>query len=150
MKQFSFSLSTLLRVRKYKEEIAQKKLLEKYLILQKAMVHLEALYQEYYQTKDEVRTLQKDLRDISALTALYEYIDAMKRRIENQKKVVSDAKIVVEMKRKEVVHAMQQRKIIENLRQKKLTEWEIEINDEERKIFDELATMRFDRKKNKL
>jgi len=147
MKKFQFSLSALLDVRRLKEEIAQKNLLETKLVLQREMAALEALQQEYHAAQERIRKTQKKMRSPEPLARLYEYSDDIKKRIKAQQKLVEVAKSNVELKRKDVVYSMQQRKIIENLRDKKLSEWEAEFIDMERKTFDELSTMRYGRKK---
>lgn len=149
MKKFQFSLSTLLNVRRLKEEIAQKNLLESQILLQKEMTTLEEFLQAYYGTKNEIRKIQKSMSHPEEFTRLYEYLADMKKRIKAQQILVETAKMNVELKRQDVIRAMQQRKIIENLREKKFSEWENEFFDLERKAFDELATMQYGRKKSK-
>lgn len=146
MKKFRFSLSALLNVRRLKEEIAQKNLLESQLSLQKEMAALEALKKEYQGLQQEIRQVQKIMRYTQPLAQRQEFLNVIKERIKEQLNIVEFAKSNVEMKRREVVRAMQQRKIIENLREKKFSEWETEFYDQERKTFDELATMQFGRK----
>ena len=149
MKKFRFSLATLLQVRIQQEEIANKNLMEAHLILKKNLLDLEILNQERENIKNNIRQIQMNMQNSYAVTRFYEYLHVIKNKILNQTLLANEAKLSVEIRRREVIRAMHQRKIIDNLREKRLDEWETSYYAKEHQFFDELATMRYGRKNTK-
>lgn len=146
MKKFEFSLTTLLKARKLKEEIAHRNLLETETVLIKHQKDLRTLYQQLDSLMIEIRASQAGLSSIPRLTELHYYVASVKQKILNQKFVVKEAEISLELSRQKVVQAMQERKIIENLNLKKLLEWEAFNKFQELKENDEIATSQYPRK----
>lgn len=146
MKKFEFPLTTLLMVRKLKEEIAHRSLLEAEIVLIKHRNDLNQLYQQLESVLDEIRHSQEGTFAVSRLNELRYYSTNIKHKILNQKFVVKEAEMRLELSRQKVVHAMQERKIIENLNMKKLLEWESANRSQEMKENDEIATTQYPRK----
>lgn len=149
MKKFEFTLSALLKVRIKKEEIAQNNLWEAHQLLKKVTEELNSLIRESEDVKKQIGKVRNKTHKTETLVELFEYLSDVKRKIVMQEEIVKEAKFGVEVKRKEAISAMQQRKVIENIKEKKFKEWETEFNDQERKTFDEIATMHFDKGKTK-
>jgi flagellar export protein FliJ len=146
MKKFEFPLTTLLMVRKLKEEIAHRNLLEAEIVLIKHRNDLNQLFQQLESVLDEIRHSQEGTFAVSRLNELRYYSTNIKHKILNQKFVVKEAEMRLELSRQKVVHTMQERKIIENLNMKKLMEWESANRAQEMKENDEIATTQYPRK----
>lgn len=143
MKRFEFSLSAVLKVRIKQEEIAQNNLWEAHQLFRRVSEERESLVNEWHDMNNQIRTMQRNLHGINGLVEMFKYLTVVKKRIKLQEEIIVEAKFAVEIKRKLVIKAMHERKVIENIKDKKFKEWETEFFDQERKIFDELATMRF-------
>ena len=146
MKKFRFSLTTLLQVRREKENIARKNLLEEHLVLQDHLAKLIVLVRQRQQIIQSIREKQKEKLAIDELSHHFDYLQTLKKKIDRQFQQINEVHQQLEVLRQEVLKAVHQRKIIENLRDKKLTEWETKYLEQERAFFDELATIRFARK----
>lgn len=146
MKKFEFPLTTLLLVRKLKEEIAHRNLLEAEIVLKKHRDDLNSLYKQFDHIFSQIRNLQSGLCDVSRINELHDYSSSIKFKITQQKFVVREAEISLESSRQKVVHAMQERKIIDNLKLKKMLEWQEANLDQERKEHDEISTTQYPRK----
>lgn len=146
MKKFEFPLTTLLLVRKLKEEIAHRNLLEAEIVLHKHRENLNSLYKQFDNMVTQIRKLQRGLCDVSRLNELNDYSSSIKYKITQQKFVVREAEISLESSRQKVIHAMQERKIIDNLKLKKMLEWQEASIDQERKENDEISTTQYPRK----
>lgn len=144
MKKFEFSLSAVLKVRIRKEEIAQNDLWEAHQLLKRVTLELNSLIDESRNIDDQIRKAQQEMYRIEGLVKLFEYLGVVKKKIKLQEEVVKEAKFGVEIRRKMAVKAMQERKVIENIKEKKFKDWEKEFLDQERKAFDEIATMQFE------
>jgi flagellar protein FliJ len=142
MKKFRFSLATLLEVRRQKEIVERKNLLEAHLVLQKAITGLNELENQRLEFLDILRQKQMPVVEMRELTEYFDYLEVIKKRIVLQQEIINDALESIENQRKVVVVAMQKRKIIENLREKKFAEWEYEAQSQEKAFFDELTTIR--------
>ncbi len=147
MKKFNFNLASLLKVRHLKEEIAHRNLLEAHLILQKMSMILEKFHRDFDRVTDHIRVLQKNNVHPQSLTMNYDYLEVLKKKIDHQRIIVREAQAILELRRREVMKAMQKRKIIENLRDKKYGEWETLNLNVEKNALDELATMRYPKTK---
>lgn len=145
MKKFEFSLTTLFLVRKLKEEIAHRSLLETEIVLAKHRNDLKKLQIQFEHVYVEIRRLQNGVCRVSRLNELYGFATIIKEKITHQKFVVREAEISLELSRQKVVKALQDRKIIENLKLKKMIEWQSLNIDEERKENDEIATFQYPR-----
>jgi len=74
------------------------------------------------------------------------YIEFLKEEAIRQDKVILDAKIIAEEKRKELVEAMKERKKLEKLRERQYEEFLNEQKLAEQRIVDEVVSYRFDNK----
>jgi len=111
--------------------------------LNRAIRHLENLYQMLKTTKEE---LEKQLRsayiDFTIINCHRNYIEKLKIDIRNQHKLIADIEVEVEEKKQEVLEAMKAKTMLEKLKEKKLEEF---IKDFERRDLieiDEISTNR--------
>lgn len=143
MKKFRFSLSTLLKVRREKENIARKNLQEAHLFLNKMTNALKDLENQRDGVFESLRQEQRMAHHTAIITDHFNYLALLKKKIVNQHILIEEARYQLELQRKAVIKAMQDRKIIENLSEKQYAEWEYNMNEQEKMFFDELATIRF-------
>ncbi len=73
------------------------------------------------------------------------YAEALSKRMTEQNEVIERAAESAEIKRVELVKAMQDRKTLETLREKHYNEYFIEENRKEQKVTDELVSYRHNR-----
>ena len=146
MKKFLFSLSTLLQVRRQKEKIAQKNLLEAHLVLRKVSGVLKKLEGELDNIKNQISRAQNEKQHPAQFIPYYDFMESIKKKITRQKIIVREAGISIDRQRNELIKVMQKRKIIENLSDKKYSEWNATFFKTERAALDEMATMRYSRR----
>lgn len=147
MKKFRFSLETLLELRQNQENLAYKALLEAQLVLTKSLSSLEELEKEKKDLEKEIQKEQMAPSSAATLADQYEFYRTIEKRIEYQKSLVREARQEMDNQRQALAIAIQKRKMMENLQEKKFSEWEYNLQEQERAFFDELATMRFLRNK---
>lgn len=143
MKKFRFSLSTLLKVRLEKENIARKKLQEAHLFLNNMTNALKDLEDQRDRIFESLRQKQRIAHHTTVINDHFNYLALLKKKIVNQHILIEEARYRLELQRKALIKAMQERKIIENLSEKQYAEWEYNMNEQEKIFFDELATIRF-------
>ncbi len=150
MKKFNFNLSSVLKVRKQLETVAQR---EVFL----AQEHLDKVKQVLKVLQDETENLEKELasKQRTGLSIhdykdyLY-YIQSLKKRLQQQQDVVFKSQNILKGKRNDVTKAMQKKKIIENIKDKQYDVWKEQFQKMEAKLTDELATIRYIRSKERL
>ena len=145
MKKFQFSLETLLKVCRKRENTAQETLLVAQLALQSKRKDLFYLELQKKKVNKEIQQSQKMFYSIDQKITHLNYLKALEKRILDQQGKVARAARETEDKRHLVVLAMQKRKTIENLEEKCYNEWKYETNEKEKAFFDDIATIRFTR-----
>jgi flagellar export protein FliJ len=149
MKQFKFNLASLLDFR-HKQEIRKRKDLSVAQIeLAKQNENLQRLEQEVETVDDWIRNQKQISTHITDIASYYSYLEILRKKIAEQKKIAFEIQNKIEKCRKEVVQARQKKNIVENLKDKRYEVWAKECEAVEKAIFDELATVRFTRDKLK-
>lgn len=143
MKKFQFSLETLLEVRRSQENITYKGLLEAQMILTKMIFSLEVMQQERNELEKGILEKKDTFSRADAVASQFDYLLFLGNRIQNQKKIIEEAREKMDKQRQELAIVIQKRKMIENLKDRKYAEWDYNLKEKERAFFDELATMRF-------
>jgi flagellar FliJ protein len=143
MRKFHFPFNTLLKVRKEKENLAQKLLLEAHIVMQEKLNRLEKFREEKEKLVNQIRSQKSGANDPLACASAYQYLEVLKEKIIFQQGLLSEAEEMVARCRQNVIRAVQQRKIIENLHDKRLEEWEYEVSKADKAICDEIATIRY-------
>ena len=143
-------MTALLRLRKQKEQAAQKEAMLAHQQLNKVKEALDLLQSECDFLADELRKKQKTTRSIHDFRNYYLYLQELRRKIESQQDEMLKAQNLLEIKREKVAEAMQNKKILENIKDKQYAEWQEQFEKLEAKLIDELATIKFIRNKEGL
>lgn len=137
--KFTFSLATVLRVRKHQEQM-QKQAFAK--VVQKK-VALE-------ERKEEVHS-ELELYTNSSSTVMgkihFEYIQSGHNQLFNLSNRIKKADVDVERERKKLMEARQKTLALENLESKKRVEFIYELDRAEQIQMNEIATQRFNRER---
>ncbi len=149
MKKFEFNLKALWKTRQEAEIIAKKNLQVAQLLLKDSYQKLSFLYREQDEIIKTIRSIQQtpsailDTKLTISLAYLYHYRDTIQKKILQQQQIIQQQQLVVERQRYLTIEKMQKRQIIENLRDKKYQAWVVNNEREEKRIQDELITIRY-------
>lgn len=144
MKKFQFQFETILRVKVKKEEKLKRELFK-----------LQALQFEQHQIlekiKEEKRKISKDksneeLTDIQSLIYQEQYLNFLRKQIDNVNKKIQRLQNQIDDKIEEVIQASKEKKIFERLKTNQLTEYNKSIITNEQKVLDEIAVSKYNRK----
>ena len=146
-KRFVFRLQTVLEIKIKKEEEEKKKLGE-LIAWQK---HEEAILAQMIAQEQQTRAMLKEKQ----ATGQWLEIDELKRISYFLKKIASDieaqkAKLVeiarrIDEQRDALLNAVKEKKTLETLKENQYNEWLREVEEEEAKVLDELATLKYAR-----
>jgi flagellar FliJ protein len=144
---FRFKLEALLNHRRHQEEDCQKKLAEAHRKLsdeRKTLLQIKTKKQkslEILQARKKISTTVTDIR-------LYvNYIQQLSMDIEYQARHVQKSAKIVDQKRHDLIAIMKKRKTLQKLKSKEKLTYQRTLMQDERKLMDELASIRFARKK---
>lgn len=142
MKKFNFQFETLERVRKSREEEAQRSLGGAQRALRAAIDHKEKLSSDL----QAILLHREQLSQKPILAAAFQldtaFIDGQKIRIIQQESVIARARRAVEKALRTYLAARRQTRMIEVLKEKALSEFKIERIRFEQKNLDDLTVMR--------
>ncbi len=147
VKKFKFRLQKFLDL-KLKEEDEQKRAFTNALNrLRQEEKKLEDLIALRERKKQEMR-MKMEMGDMDAfeMQMYANYIEALKHKIKAQREAVKRAEKMVEMEKEKLMKVMAERKAFEKLKEKHYQRFLEEQEAEERKLIDELATIKFARK----
>ncbi len=146
-KKFKFKLQKILDM-KLKQEEDQKHVFTRALNkLRTEQQKLERLIQLRQQKQHEMK-MKMELEELDAfeMQMYASYIERLKRDIALQREVVRKAEETVEIEKAKLQAIMAERKAFEKLKEKHYQRFLQEQEAEERKLIDELATVKFARK----
>ena len=142
---FNFRLQPVLDYRKQVED----KLLSEFAGIKKRLDIEKRRLEELRSKKKELISRLEEMgegqlrpADVSVYVS---YINHMIEQEKNQEKVAGNLQRELKAKRLNLIDAMKQRKMLEIIREKKLKEHRLCINEKERKVLDELGTLRYGR-----
>jgi|SaaInlStandDraft_3_1057020.scaffolds.fasta_scaffold121366_2 flagellar protein FliJ len=147
MKKFTFNLETVLKVRKQREEAAQRDMVKALKRLESLKEILKLLQDEVYSLEEELQQRQKHSPNVRDFYDYLLYLQSVKKKIEVQQDEVFKAHNIMEERRSVTVAAQRQKKVIENIKDKHYDEWSEHLLKTEQKFLDELATIRYIREK---
>lgn len=150
MKKFKFDLQPLLGHRKRKEDGLKRELADVRRQLAKETKLLNKLHTELGFYQEELKGKQKKKFNPDEITVYHKYFNRMQKVIENQNIIVEEFIKEVEKKREELMNASKEKKAIENLKDKKHSSYIKLARNEEQKIIDEVATMRYGKENSNL
>ena len=142
---FNFRLQPVLDYRKQVED----KLLSEFAGIKKRLDIEKRRLEELRSKKKELISRLEEMgegqlrpADVSVYVS---YINHMIEQEKNQEEVAVNLQRELKAKRLNLIDAMKQRKMLEIIREKKLKEHRLCINEKERKVLDELGTLRYGR-----
>lgn len=142
-KRFKFKLQSILDYKQQIEDEEKEKLAKLMQEEQKAKEYLETLKQnrerEVFNLKEKQ---QEGTLNIDELKLIHNHIQYLGVQIENQKIKISNLQKKIEEQRQKLMEATKERKSYEKLKEKQQERFLQEIETEERKMIDELATTR--------
>ena len=145
-KVFRFKLQSVLDIKQKIEDEEKEKLAK--LIQEKIKEEkvLENLINSEAQARQELKDKQREGKlDIDELRRYDSHLKRLANAIISQNLRLKELAIRIESQRQELLKATQQKKIYEKLKEKHQEAFIKEMDDEERKFIDELATSRYKR-----
>jgi flagellar FliJ protein len=146
-KRFVFRLQTVLEI-KIKKEDEEKKKLGDLIAWQKQeeqilaeMVHREQL------TRSSLKEKQATGQwiEVDELKRIHYFLKKLASDIEAQKQKLIEIAHRIEEQRAALLRAVQEKKTLEMLKENQYNEWVREVEEEEAKVLDELATLKYAR-----
>lgn len=146
-KSFKFRLQTILDYKKDMEEKEKEKLAKILAELQRAIEHREYLRQLRIKASWELKEKQKaGGLDIGELRFYTHYLKKLDNDIIEAELMIEEIKAREREQRKALLEAAKERKKYEKVKEKHKEEFEAEMAEKERKLIDELATVKFARR----
>ena len=146
---FRFGLETVLKVRKWAEDAAQREFAEAQAKVDAALRELEAMYKRIDEVRIEIAAAEREGRPDKI-----EYVRTMEGFIEGQKIRIGDARMklrellmIAEAKQEALILAAREKKVLVKLKEKKRSEYVERMRILELKEMDDLTSMRVARRK---
>lgn len=148
MKKFKFRFETLLEIRAIELEKAELKVAEAQAEVFRAKDFLERIKAE---TEDRKINLEKLISsgaklDITWVSSSHHYINYLKGKIFEQKKVIAEKEKILNDTRKEMLLVRQKKMMLDKLKEKDFREYKREFEKNDLMQIDEIATSRHNRK----
>lgn len=145
-KKFRFKLQSVLELKIKMEDDEKKKLADLIALQAREEQVLQSLHYQREQRIQEFKEKQ-GAGGINVMELqMYAYIiDKLKNDIINQQLRLKEIAIKVEEQRQNLIKATQEKKIYEKLKEKQQEAWTAEEEFEEKKLIDELSTIKFAR-----
>ncbi len=143
---FKFRLQTVLEYKQKREEEEQRELARLKEVLAKEQRKLYTLKHLQETRRDELsKKSERGRLNVEELKMYHEQQKKLAREISAQQIRVQQAEGDVEIQRQKLLEATKEKKTYEKLKEKHLEVYQNEVNEEERKLLDEIATTKFDR-----
>ena len=143
---YRFKLEALLNHRRHQEEVCQKELAQVRRRLFDEREKLERKKREKQESLEKLQAKKKQSTTVSDIMLYMNYIQQLSKDIEDQAMHVHKTVKLVDQKRHELISIMQQRKTLQNLKNKEHQAYQQKLMQDERKLMDELASIRHARK----
>ena len=143
---YRFKLEALLNHRRHQEEVCQKELAQVRRRLFDEREKLERKKREKQESLEKLQAKKKESTTVSDIMLYMNYIQQLSKDIEDQAMHVHKTVKLVDQKRHELISIMQQRKTLQNLKNKEHQAYQQKLMQDERKLMDELASIRHARK----
>ena len=143
---YRFKLEALLNHRRYQEEACQKELAQARRRLTDEREKLERKKREKQESLEKLQVKKKESTTVSDIMLYMNYIQQLSIDIEDQAMHVHKTAKLVDQKRHELVSIMQKHKTLKNLKYKEQQAYQKKLMQDERKLMDELASIRHARK----
>jgi flagellar export protein FliJ len=143
---YRFKLEALLNHRRHQEEVCQKELAQVRRSLFDEREKLERKKREKQESLEKLQAKKKESTTVSDIMLYMNYIQQLSKDIEDQAMHVHKTAKLVDQKRHELISIMQKRKTLKNLKNKEQQAYQQKLLQDERKLMDELASIRHARK----
>jgi flagellar export protein FliJ len=144
---YRFRLEALLHHRRYQEEVCQKELAQAQSELSDEQVELNRKKNQRQESLEKLQTKKKKYLTVCDIMLHMNYLTQLSKDIENQALRVKKSSKLVEQKRHELISIMKKRKTLKKIKNKELQIYQQKLMQDERKLMDEVATIRHLRKK---
>ena len=143
---YRFKLEALLNHRRHQEEACQKELAQARRRLTDKREKLEQKKKEKQESLEKLQVKKKESTTVSDIMLYMNYIQQLSKDIEDQAMLVHKTAKLVDQKRHELVSIMQKHKTLKNLKYKEQQAYQQKLMQDERKLMDEIASIRHARK----
>ena len=143
---YRFKLEALLNYRRHQEEICQKELAQTERQLADVRGKLRRLIEEKRDNTQKLQARQKVHINVSVIILSVNYIRQLSKKIEKQTDCVRVAIRKVNQKRTKLVMTVKKRKTLERIKEKEQLAYQQKMLQNERKLMDEVASIRHVRK----
>jgi flagellar protein FliJ len=143
---YRFKLEALLNYRRHQEEACQKELAQARRRLTDKREKLEQKKKEKQESLEKLQVKKKVSTTVSDIMLYMNYIQQLSKDIEDQAMLVHKTAKLVDQKRHELVSVMQKHKTLKNLKYKEQQAYQQKLMQDERKLMDEIASIRHARK----
>ena len=143
---YRFKLEALLNYRRHQEEACQKELAQARRRLTDEREKLERKKREKQESLEKLQAKKKESTNVADIMLYMNYIQQLSKDIEDQAMLVHKTAKLVDQKRHELVSIMQKHKTLKNLKYKEQQAYQQKLMQDERKLMDEIASIRHARK----
>lgn len=146
-KRFVFRLQTVLEVKIKAEDEEKRKLAELIAWQKQEEAVLVQMEQDLLSNQNRIKDAQRTGKylEVDELKRISYWIEKLKKDIIAQKAKLVEIARRIEAQREALIKAAQERKTLEMLKEQHYNEYMAEIEEEERKLLDELATLKYAR-----
>lgn len=145
MAKFVYKLQNILDIKYKLETQAKSSYAEANHRLREEELKLKAIYDDINGYEEEIRSISRNVLNVTELRWCSESIELKKMEAEEQKKKIERARKQVEIARIKLNEVMVDRKTHEKLRERAFEEFKQEMADEEKKEIDELVSFKFNK-----
>ena len=143
---YRFKLEALLSHRRHQEGACQKELAQARRRLSDERERLERKKREKQENLEKLQTKKKESTSVSDIILHINYIHLLSKDIEDQAMHTHNTAKLVDQKREELISIMQKHKTLEKIKSKERLAYQRKLMQDERKLMDELASIRHARK----
>jgi flagellar export protein FliJ len=143
---YRFKLEALLNQRRHQENACQRELAQARRKLSDEREKLERKKREKQESLKKLQTIKKENTTISDILLHINYIRQLSKDIEDQAGHAHHIAKLVDQKREALIASMQKHKILEEIKSKERLAYQQKLMQDERKLMDELASIRHARK----
>ncbi|HOV14486.1 MAG TPA: flagellar export protein FliJ [Spirochaetota bacterium] len=150
MKKYSFKLERLLKIKEYKERIAEEnyaKELQKKIILEQENINMKKLVEKDIES-DFINEKIGEKIDINYFHQHERYVRSLELKIEQNKAKIREYEPGIKKLQDELIEATKEKKIMEKLKEKDYEKYKDEKNKYDTKVIDEIAGIIQNRKES--
>lgn len=139
---FRFRFESLLKHRRYEEEVAQKMLFEAQMDLQREQQEFKRIKMERRDNIHKMEHRQIGILATQEISLALQYIEKLSTRLELQRKQVLQAEQRVTTRHQALVGAVKKRKMLEKLKENEHRRHQRDLTQKDLKFMDEVAVNR--------